>query len=302
VPTSIRVTVNGVSYTYPDHLTFIGGTLTFTPTVPWVHGSTVTFTINEALDDEGCPMFGGPTCQFTVDLRPPDLTSITPECSILLTDSLFRGEWAITEDIAGIDILNSYFTVNGVPFYMGTSYVDFTGGTFSGVFSLEGTFRQLGFLAYDSVVVCLHVQDRVPSSFCGPNDTIYCCTYFLNSPPEAYFVHPYIGTWSACDPESITLVVRDPDGNVDPSSVMISVDGTYYDISSPLMSHHDSVFVFYPYATFWDHRDSVRISLIQARDTWGVSVPDLPIHWWFFLITKHLSQHSFTHHADHRFL
>ncbi len=284
-PTTIQITVDGVTYNYPDHMTYIGDILTFTPTVPWEHGDMVEFYLDQVLTIEGCPMFGRPGCWFMVDLHPPELLEpISPECGILLEDTNFVAQWNIADDIAGIDIMNSYFTVNGVPFYPGTEHVDFTGSTSAGLFTIEGTFGELGFYAAESVVVCLEVADQVESDFCGPNDTTYCCTWYLNNPPYAYFVYPGLDSITACNPDSILLVIADPDGPIDPSSVILSVDGLWVDVSMDVLSYVDSFLVFTPpYADYWSDGDTVRCELIAATDPWGASVPDLPIYWEFIV-------------------
>ncbi len=283
---SIHIVVDGVHYYYPDHMTFVGEVLTFTPTTPWTHGETVNFSLVGVTDFEGCPMFGAPSCWFEVDLEPPALVDITPECEILLEDTVFNGAWHVTDDVAGIDAINSYFTVNGSILPMSSPYVSFTGTTGNGTFHIDGTFRQLGFLDADSAVVCLHAVDLVPSTFCGPNEADYCCTWYLNSPPWAYFVYPGLDSITACNPDSIVLVVNDPEGmeTVDPASFILEVDGVTYTIGSPVLSWHDSFLVFTaPYEDFWHDGDTVHARLLAAADDWGAEVPDLPIEWSFII-------------------
>ncbi|MFP4458209.1 MAG: gliding motility-associated C-terminal domain-containing protein [Candidatus Zixiibacteriota bacterium] len=285
-PTSIHLIVDGVHYYYPDHMTYIGDILTFTPTTPWTHGSTVSYTLAGATDIEGCPMFGSPTCNFQVDLEPPALVDISPECETLLEDTVFSGEWDITDDVAGIDVLNSYFTVNGVSFPMSSPHVDFTGTASSGTFSIDGTFRQLGFYSRDTAVVCLHPQDQVSSSFCGPNDTTYCCTFYLNQSPYAYFVYPGLDSITACNPDSILLVINDPDGldNLDPATFRLNIDGTIYSVSSSEISWTDSFLVFHaPHEDFWADGDTVEAILTAGTDVWGSPIEDLPIEWSFVI-------------------
>ncbi|MFP4458829.1 MAG: gliding motility-associated C-terminal domain-containing protein [Candidatus Zixiibacteriota bacterium] len=283
-PSTIEITVDGVTYNYPDHMTYVGEYLTFTPTVPWTHGQRVDFSLDNVLSMDGCPMFGGPSCHFFVDLEPPELLAdITPECGIHLDDTMYSGLWEIADDLAGIDALDAYFTVNGDPFYMGSPYVDFTGTEDAGTFSLTGTFRELGFLGEDSVNVCLNVGDLVESEYCGPNDTTYCCVYYLNNPPYAYFVYPGLDSITACNPDSIVLHFWDPDDAIDPNSLLLEVDGIPYTVMSDELSYHDdSVFVFMPpFPDYFTSGDTIECVITAGSDPWGEPIEDLPIEWSF---------------------
>ncbi len=136
---SIRLNVNGsiLTITSPG-MSYDPATrrLTYTPPSPWTHGSTVNFTLTQAEDITGCAMTYTNSCNFIVDIRPPEVTGwgFSPACGSAVTGSTiisFNG-WA-RDDPAGMTLFDElsstsglsglvgsftavYLTMNGIPY------------------------------------------------------------------------------------------------------------------------------------------------------------------------------------------
>lgn len=290
-PHSIQLMVDGVLYSYPTYMTWdpistTVGRLTFTPPTPWIHGTCINWHVVRADDWSGCPVVGDGACSFCVDLEPPEELDWTPMCGTLLDDTLVTIQVGLEDNEAGIDILSLYFTVNGTAFSLGGGppSVDWTGTTTSGYLELHGTLRQMGLDMADSAVVCVHACDRVSSTYCGPNCEEYCCVFYLNQPPMAEFVYPDEETWSACDPPIITLHLWDDLGaDVNPSSVILEVNGLGYSEADAWMTvTTDSIIFNPPVGTYFDG-DTIRVCLVALSDDAGATSEVIPICRTFFL-------------------
>ena len=82
-----------------------------------------------------------------------------------------------------------------------------------------------------SLEICFHFQDLVSSDYCGPNDTVLCCTYYFEGgcvPAVAEIVCPYpCGEYSSCEEQEMIFSIRDTAGvNIDTSRVYFTVQVT----------------------------------------------------------------------------
>ena len=291
---TITLNINGVDYHFPDHLSYASEILTFTPDTPWAHGTTVHYTLSGAQDGMGCPMISSIDCGFIVDLRPPQITNWQPPCGIQLEDSL-NVSFDISDDVSGINLANTYFTVNGTMYNGASPYVSYSGGYDAGTFTLSGSLDDFGLGTAESVVVCFYAEDNVPANMdgcnlCGPNDTTVCCTYYLNSPPTAEFIIPDSASWVACDPAEIYILFHDPDGDpIDSMSLLLEVwtssDPTHitYDITDPYFNMYDeTTAVFSPPTGYFSSGDTVYAQLVAGSDLRGAPIDTLPIFWMFY--------------------
>jgi hypothetical protein len=100
-----------------------------------------------------------------------------------------------------------------------------------------------------------------------------------------YFVYPGLDSITACNPDSIVIIVSDPDTNLVASSVLISIDDWWRDTSSAeLYCHDDTVFVFRaPFAGFWTSGDTVRVEVIRALDVFGYDYEPRLARWEFII-------------------
>jgi len=183
---SIILDVNGSLYSFPDHLNFENDTLVFTPDPFWEHGDTISYTLLEADNIMGCELQDVLTCKFIVDLQPPTISSISPPCDTEQGETIsFSVE--LHDTPAGINISDFFFTVDGQPFYLDEGYVAFDGNSTHGTANLSGGYSELGVIPGDTMILCIDIEDLVSGSedgcvLCGPNDTIFCCSYFYFPP------------------------------------------------------------------------------------------------------------------------
>ncbi len=292
---TITLVVNGISYTFPDHLTYAGDVLTFTPTTQWTNGQTVHYTLDNVEDGMGCPMISTIDCGFVVDLEPPQISGWSPPCGTMLGDSL-NVTFSLADNLSGINLVNIYFTVAGIQYYGSSPYVNYSGDYYTGTVSLSGSLEDFGIADADSVQVCFYAEDRVPSSedgcnLCGPNDTTFCCIYYINNPPKAEFILPDSASWVACDPAEIFIHFHDPDGDeIDSMSLSLEVWSTTYptpttfDITNSWFNMFDeTTAVFTPDTSYFPSGDTIYARLTAGTDMRGASIEDLPIFWMFFL-------------------
>ena len=94
------------------------------------------------------------------------------------------------------------------------------------------------------------------------------------TPPRATLVEPLSGSFSACSLQCIKYVVVDSGGAVDWSSVVVEVNSTLYG-DTALTIIGDTV-MFVP-SSSWSEGDTIRFSLISARDTAGNAALGLPL-------------------------
>ncbi|RKZ32009.1 hypothetical protein DRQ33_06705, partial [bacterium] len=292
---TITLYVNGVPYTFPDHLSYAGNILTFTPTSPWTHGQTVNYTLDGVEDGMGCPMISSIDCGFVVDIQPPTISGWTPACGSELEDSL-NISFDVSDNPAGMNLVEMHFTVNGTPYYGTSPYVDYTGDYYNGMVSLLGSLDDFGLATAGSVEVCFYNEDQVPASMdgcnlCGPNDTTFCCVYYLNEPPIAEFIIPDSASWVACDPAEIYMVFHDPDGDaIDSMSLLLEVwsssapSPVTYDITNAWFNMFDeTTAVFTPDPGYYPSGDTIYAQLIAGEDVRGGPIDNLPIFWMFVL-------------------
>ena len=292
---TISMIVNGTTYHFPDHMSFAGDVLTWTPSTPWTHGQIVDYEIVSAEDINGCAMLNTLHCSFAVDLLPPDIVSIDPPCYTEIADTSLYVTIGLSDDISGIDVLGIYFTVNGTAFYMGGGNVSYTGDYSSGNAILSGTFSELGVASTGTVEVCIFAQDQVPASesgcdLCGPNDTLFCCEYYTDTPPIAWFFAPDSASIVACDPAEIFLAYHDDeDDPLDSMSLVLQVWSTSYAVVSYSITSDwfnmvdETTAVFTPDPGYFPSGDTIWAELIAGSDIYGHGISNLPIGWMFVL-------------------
>ncbi|MCD6594852.1 gliding motility-associated C-terminal domain-containing protein [bacterium] len=292
---TITLNVAGVNYHFPDHLSYAGDVLTFTPTTAWTNGQTVHYTLENVEDGMGCPMMSTIDCGFVVDLEPPDITSWLPVCGTEIDDPL-NVTLSVSDNLSGMNLVALYFTVAGTPYYGSSPHVNYTGDYYSGTVTLSGSFDDFGIADAGSVQVCFFIEDRVPASedgcnLCGPNDTMFCCTYYMNNPPTAEFIIPDSASWVACDPAEIFIHFHDPDGDaIDSMSLSLQIwSSTYpapttYDITNSWFNMFDeTTAVFTPDPAYFPSGDTIYAQLTSGTDMRGASIENLPIYWMFML-------------------
>ena len=118
--------------------------------------------------------------------------------------------------------------------------------------------------------------------FIGP-DNVYSATatdsgrVFFTYPcggPVPRIERPFVGAFSACDPESIIIFIVDT-AAIAPSTIELRVGATVYTTADPeLRFAPESTLVFAPGAGFWSDGDVVSGALLHAENHYGVDIAD----------------------------
>ncbi len=110
---------------------------------------------------------------------------------------------------------------------------------------------------------------------CSDADTVFVDVHDCSG-PVASFVHP-TGGFTSCDPESVVVMLTDPDG-VDEGSIVLAVNGVNYTTSDPQLYYSDPYLVFVP-SPMWLDGDSISVALVSASDVLGnpMDAPPAPI-------------------------
>ncbi|MCK5832381.1 hypothetical protein KAH81_01800 [bacterium] len=282
-PYSALIEVNGITYDITSPMVEVTcESLIFTPDPAiFVDGDTIEACLNYLADSAGAEMDSLPICLiYYLDYSPPASVGWSPECETFLPDS-FLDIWINLEDLgAGIDTASAIIEIGGYPHYLGDIRppISYMGDEDSGSVVINGRISYLGLDDPDSFDVCLTICDLVTPVYCGANCTTYCCRYFVNRPPDAEFVYPDSGTWSACDPQPIALHIWDDAGaGIDPSSVILDINRVPYDIGHAWLTVTSDSIIFSPAAGFFHDGEVVYVCLRALADSAGAIMADLPI-------------------------
>ncbi|MCD6097488.1 gliding motility-associated C-terminal domain-containing protein [bacterium] len=250
---------------YDDNLTydFSTGELIFSPIESYTDGDSISFCLIKLADTLG-HMLLSPVCgQFIVDLTPPAVYSNSPEWGDIVADEHPRISFCLFDSIAGVDSVIA-ITVNGVEHSINTG-ATFTDSCFE--FTPTEAFSD-----GDTVVYCLNFRDD--PDYCPPNEGVFCDSFIVDMmPPDVVILTPHDGWFSACDDQGVIFTISDIHG-VDPSSVVININGTDYTTDSTGLSFTGAEFVWTP-AGLWSSGDVVRACVTSASDSVGngISAP-----------------------------
>jgi len=107
-------------------------------------------------------------------------------------------------------------------------------------------------------------------------DGPYCWSFtYDESPPVVGDVVPATGTFSACDTQQLSIEITDPAG-VDPSSIMLVVNGHLYTTSSPYLDYDGTYLVFTPPEAYTTSGTVVNWAVIQMADLAGNLIDGTP--------------------------
>ena len=146
--------------------------VTFTPSLPWMHGSTIVFELVRIENAAGCAGYVE-VCEFIVDIHPPlPDPPVPPDGSVLYSAPDSVGVF-IADEPAGVDVESfDHITVmvNGIPAVGWTTLWDGSYLSFVGLDIESG----------DSVLVCLdNLYDAPTYDYCPPNDTSFCWWFMV---------------------------------------------------------------------------------------------------------------------------
>jgi hypothetical protein len=276
---TIRLSVAGTTYNFPDHMTFANDTLVFTPTVPFANGATVNVSLLAVEDNFGNGLSVPVSSVFYVDLAAPYVTSISPTPGTIIGPS----------DLVQVGLADAGIGVNGTSFditmrgvhYLWPSHMTWIGSTLRFNPFATGEVFDDG----DTIALCLNADDLIDANHCGPNVLDTCWfNIFDQSGPVASFVYPGDSVITACASGTIRIYLQDAAG-INQSTTVLNVNGTVYSWPSPRLSYSGDTLVFTP-ATPFAHGSTVTVILTAVQDVVGNTLVGAPRSWVFYIDTQ----------------
>ncbi|MBN1754949.1 gliding motility-associated C-terminal domain-containing protein [bacterium] len=277
--TTLLLEVQGTNYSFttsPGLSWLQDSILRYVPPSPWRHNDTVSFNLNRAYDDSGCPV-GLTSGSFIVDTLPPEFSNEIPVTNSIVMTSIPSIMVNIHDDLAGVDPASAITSHTSVLVNGLTRSDYFTSWNGSAL-----RFDGLSFLNGDSVNICIDsVWDNPDYDYCPSNHSFFCWHFKVETEgPLAAIIRPLPNTYSACVNQDIIITIIDEDGIVE-SSILLQVGGTPFRTTSPLLGFEaGSLLVFRPDSGFWANGQVVEVSLLEARDIYGNELQN-PVAWSF---------------------
>ncbi len=146
---------------------------------------------------------------------------------------------------------------------IGEAYSELPGGE---SFTISGdtiTISPAGIADYDTLDICVEVHD---SAIC-PNIAISCLHFYIDAaPPVADLIIPDDSTSTACDPQTVVILLSDPSG-ITPFGLVAVFGVDTVDLGDPRLRLLGDSLVFEPDTAF--PPGEVFVSIISIADRWG---------------------------------
>ena len=186
---SIHVRVNGVDYdiTSPSLILLGDSVLYFFPSGPtfFSHGDTVHYILLSVADTFGNRALRPIDCTFTVDRRPPVVIGGDPPIGGVCDDLVPVFRIAVFDSLAGVDSTAFVLTIirhdtDTISFDMSHSSMRWSRDTLD----WQAWLASIAFELEETILVCLHAEDKISDRFCGPNVLDTCWEIlFRYTPP-----------------------------------------------------------------------------------------------------------------------
>ena len=269
---TITLAVEGDTMGVTDPRVFwLPDTLYFIPFPNWSDGDTVEWSLIAADDWLGDSLANPLEGWFVVDLTPPVVFDFYPPDGDTVAVAVPGIYVIIADSIAGVDTSSIALTVDGTP----VTYTIYD-STFEDInywnIGYDGTFSH-----NDTVEICISSYDLVDASYCAPNSMEFCWSFEVDlvGPVAWDFIDPATmtpldGLISACSDQGFCFALADTEvsHDVNPSTIVVSVNGTNYDISDTELSFADSQVCFDPSTDFADG-EVVEVIIVSAEDNVG---------------------------------
>ncbi len=251
----------------------------------WYDFDTVFVCLDSVADIYGTPSEVTPLCwTFYTDFSPPAFWDIWPPMDTLMADPTPDMSVHLFDSLSGVSPLEVFATIsiNGEEpdtYHVGPGvYWD----EVTRQFLIDPSMAGIAFADSDTVVVCVYAFDT--PDYCGPNWGDTCWSFIVSlSGPIPQWVQYSPEAWVACDSfeQYAVMTIEDPDG-VEPSSIVITVQGDTFTVDSFQVSYVNDTLIFDPAnpADFWHDGDSVEICLVEAADLLGNTLGDIYCWWW----------------------
>lgn len=275
IPGSIIFQVEDSVYSVTDmELIFYSDTLAFFPIDYWEDNQSVDVCLLDATDSLGNHM-SAPICwSFIMDLSPPySWEENPPEGTILPPWASPVFSLHLHDTMAGIDPTTISINFCGIDYDTTSPALSWDGE----LLSFDPSVLSIDW--FDCSPWCVYVSDL--PDYCGPNDTVYCHTFYVTEGPHAEILEPLPGQISACDDQCIYVQLWDDDLPVDESTIILIVEGdTFYTADSELDYRNDSL-IFCP-DELWSNNQEVDVILLSADDSVGAHLIDT-LTWSFWI-------------------
>ncbi len=265
---TIRLTVNGDTYTIGPNLSYANDTLVFIPSLDWLNGETVSVCLDSVADNLGNGL-PSPLCwEFFIDLTPPYGEMISPTDGDFVNDSVQIIQLVISDSLSGLDSSSVVVNVQGSDYAVGAPGVTLE----DTILTFNPQEAGIVFSDYDTVEVCLTADDS--PNYCGPNQLATCWHFYVRlSGPTGTVLYPFDGATSACRDQGVGILITDDDFGVNWESAEVSVQGSLFTYFSPEISVTGDTLFWQPTGEFSDN-ETVYVSLVNCEDSLGNSLQD----------------------------
>ncbi len=261
VDSTITVTVDGATYTYPDHLVWDGTYLEFVPDMPFTSGDTIDFCIDFAEDETGAEITDF-CSSYIIDRDPPRMLSHSP-MTFAYTDSVLV-DANFFDDVCDSNITISNITAMSYPTGISLAPTAFP-------------FSFTGIEDGDSVLVCAEVADMC-YDYCASNVDTICFSFTgVFGEPRAELVLPRDSNGdgrriTACGDQGIVMTFTDSHG-MSEDGIHFTVDGAEYrtaDLASTWFDPDTTVlWASWNPTGIWSHGEWVVVNIDSAYNRLG---------------------------------
>jgi len=258
---STIVTVNGVSYYYPDGISYAGDTLVFKPGIALTDGDVYEISVH-------CADIFGNSCDacnsiIIVDKLPPEVViEPTPGESLITAQPTII--LCLSDNYTGIDTTSIWLVVNG------DTFVVYDGLMVDTCFIWDAATEGLVYYHGETLYFELHAGDLVPIDNCGPNELDSSWFGVITLPaPMANILSPDDGACISCSLLDITALLFAGAALVDDSIIVVFQDETL-GVDDPRLSFGDDTLVFSPATPFLDG-ETIYFEILHAVDSLGAS-------------------------------
>ncbi len=279
IESTIEVVVNGVSYTTIDpELSWDGSEyLIFRPSPMWPSGTTVRACLATVMSEDSLWLPDSVCGEFYVDFDPPEIWGIDPAPGSVIAASVFSYlDFMLFDFLSGLDDGSITIDIGTHSFGLFDPVVTWDADS---VISID--LSSFDFECGDTIDICVYAEDS--PDWCGPNVLDTCWT-LITSPCglNAIIIEPLPNTISACEDQEIVMEIYLTDTlcPVDPSTIVLQVEGVDYTIADPELDWSDPILTWTP-PVDWIHGTSVEVCLTAAEDSCGGEAEGLPICWEF---------------------
>jgi len=284
---TIVLEVDGVTYYYPDHLTYnpITEILEFFPAPPFDPVDIIRVRLLEAEDSLGNMLDSTAYLDWTfyVDRVPPEATDADPVGDVHSTHPSF--DLDVWDTLAGVNPDSIILTVDGVDFRDGDPGYTYTAAGLLGGhigFDPDDAVPPMMWYGGDTVEWCVrlfdYADDYLVPDGCEPNFFDTCWTFqVVPGGPSGEILNPNDGDYVACDPFLINMLLTDTeDDALFADSIEIVVARSTWGLADTIAFILDSTELTYdpvtggmiydPIPPFMD-AETIYIEITDAMDT-----------------------------------